>query len=186
MQGCIKSRYCFLVRFAGIAQGWEVSRYSLGRAWIDAIFGSISVSASQFLGIECAKDTFAYTSDTLNVSTSLETVSVSESPTQISSIGNNLDQNSKIAQNVVVLFHHKKYSALHFLSNIGLSASPSKNVGYAKAQRSLNMNQRGKTSFAKNEYLNRRKEKGRGAFVSCVCPFRPVVIAAIIFNFTNI
>ena len=48
----------------------EGSRYSLGRALIEAIFGLVSVSESHFFGILCCaqKTLFAYTNDTLCVS----------------------------------------------------------------------------------------------------------------------
>ena len=54
-------------------------------------FGSVSVSESQFLCILCTKDTFCSLLKTLYVCRkSLDTVSVSESPTQILCIGNSL------------------------------------------------------------------------------------------------
>ena len=52
--------------------------------------GSVSVSETHFFGVAGKKDTFSYTNDTLRVSKRLETVSVSESSTQILCIGNNL------------------------------------------------------------------------------------------------
>ena len=61
-------------------QGWEGSRYSLGRAWIEAIFWYL-VHKRHFLLI--LKILYAYWK-------SLDTVSVSESPTQIFCIGNSL------------------------------------------------------------------------------------------------
>ena len=38
-------------------QGWEVSRYSLGRAWIEAILWLGLSLDLEFLGVECTKDT---------------------------------------------------------------------------------------------------------------------------------
>ena len=39
-------------------QGWEILRYSLGRAWIEAILWLGLCLDREFLCVECIKDTF--------------------------------------------------------------------------------------------------------------------------------
>ena len=67
-------------------------------------FCSVTESKTQFLGIEGIKDTFSQSKDTLNVSKSLDTVSVSVSATQFFCIGNSLGHNMK---KVAKLFYMK-------------------------------------------------------------------------------
>ena len=73
------------------AQGWEGSRYCVGRTWIEAIFWLGICVGEPFFGYLVLKRHFLLILKILYVCLkSLDTVSVSESPTQIFCIGTSL------------------------------------------------------------------------------------------------
>ena len=81
-------------RFLGsyiLSQGWEGSRYCVGRAWIEAIFWLGICVGEPFFGYLVLKRHFLLILKILYVCLkSLDTISVSESPTQIFCIGDSL------------------------------------------------------------------------------------------------
>ena len=100
----------------GYGQGWDVSRYSLDRARLEALFwlgvglerhicGCRSVSRVE-------KIHFAYSNDTFYVSKGLETVSESVSKDTSLGVGNNLVKIklkaylSTIREKLIVICHH--------------------------------------------------------------------------------